>query len=91
MAKADTPRGLSTAEMAYLIAKFDPADIVSYRHQRDLAISMLEKWLATYKFKNWVRTRTRGLEVTAAMKGTRAREIGMKLSSTADGTHTVAA
>jgi len=76
--------GLNTAEMAYLIAKFDPADIAQYRHQRALAISMLEQWLATYKFKNWTRTKDRGLDVTPAMKTERARQIGEKLNSTAD-------
>ena len=83
MAKAEAS-GLNTVEMAYLIAKFDPADIVQYRHQRDLAISMLERWLATYKFKNWTKTRDRGLDVTPAMKSERARQIGEKLNSTAD-------
>lgn len=83
MAKA-AAGGLNTAEMTYLVSKFDPADIAQYRHQRALAISMLEKWLTTYKFKNWTKTRTRGLEVTPAMKTERATQIGEKLNSTAD-------
>jgi hypothetical protein len=83
MAKAEAG-GLNTTELAYLVAKFDPALIAQYRHQRDLTISMLERWLATYKFKNWTRTRGRGLVVTPAMRSERARQIGERLNSTAD-------
>jgi len=73
---------LNTAEVTYLCAKFDPAELYQYEHERELSVSLLEKWLAKYKFRNWKKTKTRKLKVTTAMKRRRAREIAEKLNDT---------
>ncbi len=71
---------LTTAELAYLINKFDPAELYMYEQARELSISLLKEWLVKYKFKNWRRTKTRKLKVTKAMRVKRAEEIGNLLN-----------
>lgn len=57
----------------FLILKdFDLAELRSYEQARELSISLLEKWLVKYKFKNW--------KVTAKEKIERAQEIAIALS-----------
>ncbi|MYD93650.1 MAG: serine dehydrogenasease [Chloroflexi bacterium] len=72
---------LSTAELAYLIEKFDPADLYAYEQERELSVSLLKQWLVRYKFKNWKKTETRGKCVTDAMKEERAEEIARSLNN----------
>jgi hypothetical protein len=71
---------LTTAELAYLINKFDPAELYMYEQARELSISLLKEWLAKYKFKNWKKTKTRKLKVTKVMREKRAEEIGNLLN-----------
>jgi len=71
---------LTTAELAYLINRFDPAELYMYEQARELSISLLKEWLVKYKFKNWRKTNTRKLKVTKAMKAKRAEEIGNALN-----------
>jgi len=71
---------LTTAELAYLINRFDPAELYMYEQARELSISLLKEWLVKYKFKNWKRTKTRKLKVTKAMRAKRAEEIGNLLN-----------
>ena len=71
---------LTTAELAYLIQRFDPAELYMYEQARDLSISLLKEWLVKYKFKNWHKTKTRRLKVTKAMKVKRAEEIAKSLN-----------
>lgn len=73
---------LSAAEMAFLIEKFDPAELDSFEKARDLSTALLVDWLTKYKFKDWSKTETRGVTVTDDMKAERAEEIGTKLNST---------
>ncbi len=73
---------LTAAEMAFLIEKFDPAELDSFEKAKDLSTVLLVDWLARYKFKNWNKTRDRGIDVTATMKADRAKEIGEKLNDT---------
>lgn len=72
--------GLNTAETAYLCHKFDPAQLYQYEEARKLSVFLIEQWLAKYKFKNWEKTKTRGLPVTTAMRQQRARDIAEKLN-----------
>lgn len=72
--------GLNTAETTYLITKFDPAELYQYEQARELSVSLLEEWLAKYKFRNWKETKTRKSPVTLAMKRKRARAIAEKLN-----------
>jgi membrane-bound ClpP family serine protease len=71
---------LTTAEMAFLIQRFDPAELYMYEQARDLSISLLKEWLVKYKFKNWKRTKTRRLKVTKKMRVARAVEIANALN-----------
>jgi hypothetical protein len=71
---------LSTAEVAFLLEKFDPADLWLFEQAQELSIALLEEWLAAYKFKDWAVTETRGLPVTDEMKRRRAGEIAEQLN-----------
>lgn len=73
---------LTTAELTYLVQRFDPAELYQYKQARELSISLLEQWLEKYKFKNWKVTETRKVKVTRAMRKKRAKEVGEKLSET---------
>ena len=71
---------LTTAELAFLINRFDPAELYMYEQARDLSISLLKEWLVKYKFKNWKKTQTRKITVTKAMRVARAEEIAKALN-----------
>ena len=71
---------LSTAELAYLIEKFDPGDLYAYEQQRELSVSLLKQWLVRYKFKNWTTTETRKEPVTNQLKEQRAEAIARALN-----------
>jgi hypothetical protein len=73
---------LTAAELAFLIEKFDPAELHRFEQARDHSVDLLKLWLVTYKFKNWTITRTRKQAVTSAMKVKRAEEIARKLNDT---------
>lgn len=73
---------ITTAEMSYLLARFDPAELYSYELARELSVGLLKEWLVKYKFRDWKKTRTRGLDVTAEMLSERAEEIARILSDT---------
>jgi ClpP class serine protease len=63
-----------------ILLSFNQAELYSFEQARALSISLLEEWLAKYKFKNWKETERRGLPVSAAMKKQRAREIASNLN-----------
>ena len=71
---------LTTAELAFLINRFDPAELYMYEQARELSISLLKEWLVKYKFKNWKITKTRKLKVTREMRVKRAEEIAKTLN-----------
>lgn len=73
---------LTTAELSYLVQRFDPGALYQYEHEAELSKALLEDWLARYKFKNWKKTQTRRLKVTPKMRKERAREIANRLSDT---------
>ena len=68
--------------MAFLVQKFDPAELFNYEQARELSITLLKRWLVQYKFKNWKKTETRGIAVTNGMKTRRAVEIARFLNRT---------
>lgn len=70
---------LSTAELV-LLQKLDLAELHQFELARDLSIDLLRRWLATYKFKDWVQTETRGETVTQSMKEDRADWIARQLN-----------
>ena len=73
---------LTTAEMAFLIEKFDPAELYKYEQSRELSITLLKQWLVKYKFKNWEKTEARGIKVTNTMRTRRAGEVAKILNRT---------
>lgn len=73
---------LTTAEMAFLIQKFDPAELYRYEQQRELSITLLKEWLVKYKFKDWTQTETRKKNVTNKMRTDRAGTIAKALNDT---------
>lgn len=74
---------LTTAEMAILIQRFDPAELYMYEQAKELSISLLKDWLVQYKFKNWKKTASRKRTVTKEMRVKRAQEIATSLNQIA--------
>lgn len=74
---------LSQAEFV-ILKEFDLAELRSYEQAKDLTIDLLQKWLVTYKFKNWNIHRTdpqkKNDPVTIEEKKQRAKEIADALS-----------
>ena len=73
---------LSTAELTFLIEKFDQAELYRYEQARELSISLLKEWLVKYKFKDRTWTGTRSLTVDRRLRTRRATDIAKKLSQT---------
>lgn len=74
-------QGGTLTDAEFVILKdFDLAELRSYEQARDYAIDLLETWLATYKFKNWITHSSTNLPVTEEDRKSRAHEIGMLLS-----------
>jgi len=73
---------LTSAEMTFLVSKFNPAELYAYEQATKLSEQLLKQWLVKYKFKDWRTTEARRIKVTAAMKLKRAEEIAAKLNDT---------
>jgi hypothetical protein len=71
---------LTSAELTFLVEKFDPAELFRYEQERNLSITLLKEWLVNYKFKNWTETETRKIKVTPQMREKRAGEIAAALN-----------
>lgn len=72
--------GSAGAAELQMLLEFDQGELYSYEQARALSVSLLEEWLAKYKFRQWRRTETHRRPVTAALKKQRAREIAAKLN-----------
>ncbi len=59
------------------------ADLNFYQQARNLTITLLEKWLVQYKFKDWQKHTSSGKLVTQDEKTERAREIARQLGNNA--------
>lgn len=73
---------LTTAELSFLIQKFDPAELYQLEQAKNLSVTLLKEWLTKYKFKNWKTTETRNLTVTDQMREQRATKIADTLNDT---------
>ena len=73
---------LTAAEYA-LLSKLDLGELYQFEQARELSVELLVKWLSSYKFKGWVKTETRGIDVTEQMKQERAQQIAGLLNETA--------
>lgn len=65
-----------------VMLRFDQAELYKYEQASKLSISLLEDWLARYKFKNWTVTKTHHTPVTTAVRKRRAKEIAEELNNT---------
>lgn len=81
MKKSQTNQ-LTDAELSFLLAKFDPAELYQFEQERELSITLLREWLAKYKFKDWNCTETNKTPVTQQMREDRAQEIATSLNDT---------
>lgn len=72
---------LNTAEMAFLIEKFDPAEIYHFEEAKRLSVDLLKDWLVRYKFADWTVTKSKGKPVTTKFKKQRAQSIAKKLGN----------
>ena len=72
---------LTTAEYA-LLKNLDLGELYQFEQARELSIELLVRWLSQYKFKDWVKTKSRGISVTEEMKFNRAKEIAQRLNDT---------
>lgn len=70
---------ITTAEYA-LLNKLDPAELHQFEQARELSIELLQKWLSSYKFKNWKKTETKGERVNESKKKERAQQIAALLN-----------
>jgi hypothetical protein len=73
---------ITSAEVIYLVANFNPAELYLYEQASDLSIALLKEWLVKYKFKNWTRTETHGKKVTNSMRARRAEKVARVLQDT---------
>jgi hypothetical protein len=73
---------ITMPEVQLLIQGFDQAELHQIEHARELSVALLIEWLVKYKFKNWKKTTTRGLQVTKKMKMKRAEDIARDLNET---------
>lgn len=73
-------KGTLTDAEFIILKDFDLAELRSYEQAKELTIDLLKQWLVKYKFKNWNKTETRGVNVTTKMKNARAKDIANKLS-----------
>lgn len=71
---------LSTAELAYMVERFDPAELYRFEQDKALSTALLKDWLVKYKFKDWDETETQKKTVTAQMREDRAVEVADKLN-----------
>lgn len=67
------------AELAYLIKNFDPAQLFQIEQAVQHGRTLITEWLPKYKFKDWLKTTTKGKKVTAAMRKSRANKIASTL------------
>jgi hypothetical protein len=77
-----TAKNVLTPADAVFLRSMDLGKLALYEQAKNLSISLLKKWLVTYKFKDWTHHRTTnpGTEVTLAEKEGRAEEIAAALS-----------
>lgn len=72
--------GTATTGDLTLLDKLDLAELHQFEEARELSVSLLENWLATYKFKDWATTETRKQCVTVDDRRRRAEEIARQLA-----------
>jgi membrane-bound ClpP family serine protease len=82
LVKKSAAGGLTSAEVAYFIEKFDPGEMHDFKQARALSVTLLTNWLVQYKFKDWAETETNKTPVTQEIKEERAKSIAKALNKT---------
>ncbi|SRR6266542_1141635 len=80
--KKSKNKQITTAELQFLVQKFDPAELYQYEQEMNLSVTLLKQWLVQYKFRNWYKTDGRGRKVTDKMKRKCAEAVAHKLNDT---------
>jgi hypothetical protein len=70
---------LTSAEYA-LLSKLDLAELDQFRQAKELSEELLEKWLSTFKFKDWNTTEGTKKVVDDNLRRQRAKEVAKKLA-----------
>lgn len=73
----------SKAELNFLLSKFDPAKLFFIEQAKEHGKHLLKDWLPKYKFKNWVVTNGKQVDVTPQMREERAEQIAEVLGNPA--------
>lgn len=60
---------------ATMVAQISPGELNGVYHALNFAMDLIKEWLPKYKFKEWSKTETRGVDVTDEYKKQRASEI----------------
>jgi len=76
----ETEAGKLTDAEVILLQKLDLAELHSFEEAQKLSDTLLQEWLAKYKFKEWKKTETRRLDVTEEMRKERALAIAKQLA-----------
>lgn len=69
------------AQLAYLLRKFDPAEMFDLEQARSHSEDLLEEWLSKHKFKHWTVRETTGEKVTDTDRRARAKEVAQILGN----------
>lgn len=64
---------------AVIVAQISPGELNHVLYAQKFSEDLVKDWLPKYKFKNWVTTETRGIQVTPEMRQIRANEIAVEL------------
>jgi hypothetical protein len=67
------------AELAYLLKKFDPAELFDLDQARKHSEELLEEWLSKHKFKDWTESETTKRPITPSDRKARAKKIAETL------------
>jgi len=67
------------AELAYLLKKFDPAELFDLDQAQKHSEELLESWLSKHKFKDWNETESNKTPITETERRARARKIAETL------------
>lgn len=71
-----TEKGITaSAELAYLLNRFNPAELFHIEQGIEHGKALLKEWLPRHKFKNWHQRETTGEPVTDELKQERAGQI----------------
>lgn len=64
---------------AVMVAQISPGELYGVINSLEFAKDLVKSWLEEFKFKNWTKTRDRGIEVTDVMRKKRASEVAEML------------